>query len=43
MRVDGSGESDWAVLGGEDVMGESEVDAAIVGRYAAPPMAGTRP
>lgn len=32
-----------AVVGGEDVMDEGEVEVAIAGRYVAPPMAGTRP
>ena len=43
VRADGSGERDLAVVGGEDVMDEGEVEVAIAGRYVAPPMAGTRP
>lgn len=42
-RVNVSGKRDLVVLGGEDETDEVDVDALMLGRYAAPPMAGTRP
>jgi len=42
-RVNVSGKRDLVVLGGEDETEDADVDALMLGRYAAPPMAGTRP
>jgi hypothetical protein len=41
--VNVSGKRDLVVLGGDDETDDVDVDGVMLGRYEAPPMAGTRP